>query len=149
MHTRNLPHILGVYFYITRRGVVSSRATVRDASAIPSVEHARFAQCAGLGRFGDTNPGWMSYLSCCFFRSSPLRGGGSGSDLDGWGPTRAHKMCLSSSGSVCDSSHSAQRHTHAILDNDLNYFCRIRRIPMFGHSDFEFSTICEHFPLLL
>ena len=34
----------------------------------------------------------------------------------------------------------------SILDHDFGHFCRGRRIQMSGHSNMEFSTICEHLP---
>ena len=87
----------------------------------------KFWSCHGSGRFGDTllwgtrgsrgARGWdasaipprvglrLPLFDVFFYRvvfsAALLCGeGGSGSDLDDWGPTRAHKRCRSSSGSV-------------------------------------------------
>ena len=95
--------------------------------------------CRRSGRFGDTirlgrwvPGGWVglfALVKCytCLRGASGARlltfglqlvctgWGGSGSDLDGRGPTRAHKIVS------CNSSHSVQRHTYAGENHGVVY----------------------------
>ena len=102
--------------------------------------------CRRSGRDGDTirlgrsvPGGWVGHFALvkcytCLRGASGVRlltfgqrwseqvGGGSGSDLVGWGPTRAHKKGVGHRrGPSCDSSHSEQRHTNAGENHGVVY----------------------------